>query len=318
MSELTKNPLVSIIIPTYNSSKYIEDALNSVITQDYVNKEIIIVDDGSSDDTIAKLTPYLDEIKIIKQKNMGSGAARNNGLENSNGKYIAFLDSDDLWLPGKLSAQIEYLEEHPDVKLVYGSWDSFKNDPVQEIKSLSNTAITSTEIDRESSGWIYDKLIEDCIVWTSTVVMHRELLTTVGYFDVNLRRGQDYDYWLRVSRVTQIHKLLNLVSLYRIHNESITRRPLDINYGFLIFDKLKKNWGYTGPNGQKISYSALNKRIADIWYGYAYQHYHHGNHDIALISYAKSLSYWPFRLSTWKAALMPLYMLIKRFFTTDR
>src|SRR5215510_11775591 len=115
-------PLVSIIIPAYNSAAYIEEAIRSALEQDYEEKEIIVVDDGSTDSTPDILKSLQEQIVVLSQVNAGAGAARNRGLKHAKGTYIAFLDSDDFWVPGKLRLQIEYLEEKPKVGAVCSKW----------------------------------------------------------------------------------------------------------------------------------------------------------------------------------------------------
>ena len=106
-------PLVSVIIPAYNCVEFVSHAINSVLKQNYENKEIIVVNDGSTDDTPDVLESFGDQITVVNKENGGAPTARNAGLRIARGKYIAFLDADDLWLDGKLTMQVRYLEEHP-------------------------------------------------------------------------------------------------------------------------------------------------------------------------------------------------------------
>jgi len=110
-----ESPLVSIIVPVFNSSAYVAVALRSALEQDYENKEIIVVDDGSTDSTPEILKTFREQIVVLTQVNAGPGAARNRGLKHARGTYIAFLDADDFWVPGKLRLQIEYLEQKPEI-----------------------------------------------------------------------------------------------------------------------------------------------------------------------------------------------------------
>jgi len=112
------SPRVSVIIPTYNRAQMLVECLESVISQTFTDYEVIVIDDGSTDDTGELVKPYLDRIEYIKHENKGNAAARNSGLDIARGELIAFLDSDDLWLPGKLEREVDYLDGHPDVDMV--------------------------------------------------------------------------------------------------------------------------------------------------------------------------------------------------------
>jgi glycosyltransferase involved in cell wall biosynthesis len=121
-------PLVSVIVPAYNCGRFVAEAVESALYQDYPAKEVIVVNDGSTDDTLIRLTRFGSAIRVISQKNAGPPAARNTGLREAQGSYIALLDADDVWLPGKLSAQVNYLENHAEVGTVYTAWQLWKPD----------------------------------------------------------------------------------------------------------------------------------------------------------------------------------------------
>ena len=105
---------ISVVIPAYNHGRFLREAIDSVLAQTYAPLEIIVVDDGSTDDTEQIVRSYGDRVRYIRQQNAGVGAARNNGIANARGEYVAFLDSDDLWLPEKLAVQVEYMRRHPE------------------------------------------------------------------------------------------------------------------------------------------------------------------------------------------------------------
>ena len=119
MNSLDTQPLVSVVIPTYNRKNKVVEAINSVISQNFESIEILVIDDGSTDGTAEFLTSLSLPITVITKSNGGVSSARNTGIKASKGKYVAFLDSDDLWLPGKLAAQVDFLNNHPEIPLVY-------------------------------------------------------------------------------------------------------------------------------------------------------------------------------------------------------
>ena len=118
---MTQGPLVSVLVPTFNRAHLVPEAIRSVLSQDYAPFEVVVVDDGSTDDTATVINQEFGRrIRYIRQENAGPGAARNTGIRASSGEYIAFQDSDDIWLPGKLRAQVDALNRHPECALVYG------------------------------------------------------------------------------------------------------------------------------------------------------------------------------------------------------
>src|SRR3989304_6831314 len=135
--QMDNNVLVSIIIPTYNCQKYIRQAIESALAQTYKNIEIIVVDDGSSDNTREEIDDLISEKKIsyIYQANKGLPGARNTGIKQSKGEYLVFLDSDDIILPEKIMSQVGFMKEHPQVCLVYSRYQYFKNDNLNDVVS---------------------------------------------------------------------------------------------------------------------------------------------------------------------------------------
>ena len=187
---------ISVIIPTFNSSKFIKKAIDSVLNQTFTDFELIIVDDGSSDNTLDIISKYNDKrIKSIKHKhNMGVSAARNSGIKISNGKYIAFLDHDDEWLPRKLEKQLEVIEKSPEqVGLVYTGYYQIEPNRVR-ISPFINIA-------NKLEGDLYQELVRGNFIVPSLVLIKKEVFKSVGYFDEKLTGGgEDLDLWLRIAK----------------------------------------------------------------------------------------------------------------------
>ena len=182
--------LVSVIMPIYNSEKYLTDTLESIFTQDYKDIEIVLVDDCSKDDSakiIFELQKKHPEIVYhLQEKNMGAGAARNKALELAKGQYVAFLDSDDIWIPGKISRQIE---------LMKSAKSPFSYTAIEMMDEKGETIKKKRNI-RETCTYNY--LLHNTIIATSSVVIDRDVL---GDFRMPLRRGgQDYATWLMLLR----------------------------------------------------------------------------------------------------------------------
>jgi glycosyltransferase involved in cell wall biosynthesis len=183
------SPQVSAIIPTYNRGWVLREAIDSVLAQTYPRLELIVVDDGSSDDTPSILTAYGEQLRTLRQPNRGVSAARNAGVAAARGELIAFLDSDDLWLPEKITAQVDYFQEHPQ------SWIC----QTQELWIRRGRRVNPKQRHRKAGGMIFMRSLELCLVSPSAVMLRRELLERVGGFDEALPACEDYDLWLRIS-----------------------------------------------------------------------------------------------------------------------
>ncbi len=206
--------LVSVIIPTFNSELYVKVAVESVLLQAYRDVEVIVVDDGSTDGTRDVLKEYIDsgEIKYIYQKNNGPASARNSGIKNSSGEFIAFLDADDIWLSNKLERQISLFDSSPDVGLVYSDMEFFG-------AHLRFNRYSEMLKRRMCRGRVYKELVLENFIPTSTVIVRRNVLDDVGFFDDSGKYiGEDYDLWLRVARKYEIDFVEDILVKYRIHS----------------------------------------------------------------------------------------------------
>jgi glycosyltransferase involved in cell wall biosynthesis len=181
-------PLVSVIIPTYNRAWILKEAIDSVLSQTFEDYELIVVDDGSTDDTGAVIGSF-NGIEFITQANRGVSAARNRGIEAASGTYLAFLDSDDLWLPEKLESQMAFFDAHPEAMICQ----------TQEIWIRNGRRINPKRRHQKASGMFFERSLELCLVSPSAVVIKRDLLREVGQFDGELPACEDYDLWLRIG-----------------------------------------------------------------------------------------------------------------------
>ncbi|MBA3018056.1 MAG: glycosyltransferase [Proteobacteria bacterium] len=189
MCKKKENQLVSVIIPTYNRGWAIKEAIDSVLAQDFTDFELIVVDDGSTDNTQDILNSYKEDIIVLHQENKGVSAARNRGIASASGQYIAFLDSDDLWLPQKLSTQVDFFNTNPDALICQTEEKWIRNGMFANPKKRH----------RKLSGNIFEQSLYLCLVSPSAVMMKRSLFEKAGMFDETLSACEDYDMWLRVS-----------------------------------------------------------------------------------------------------------------------
>ena len=190
-----KKPLVTVIIPTYNRGWIIEEAIDSVLNQDFSDFELIVVDDGSDDNTREILGAYANAITVLHQPNRGVSAARNRGIAEASGRLIAFLDSDDLWLPGKLKAQVKFFEENADAMI----------NQTQETWLRNGIRVNPKKRHHKFSGMIFERSLALCLVSPSAVMIRKSLFDTVGLFDERLPACEDYDLWLRISCRYPVH-----------------------------------------------------------------------------------------------------------------
>jgi glycosyltransferase involved in cell wall biosynthesis len=181
--------MVSVIIPTYNRSTLVREAVASALAQQDVALEVIVVDDGSVDDTAAVLKSFGSFICTVLQSHGGVSYARNTGIRAAAGDWLAFLDSDDLWLPEKLREQLDFLEAHPEYKICQ----------TEEIWIRNGHRLNPKKYHRKPRGYCFSQLLERCLISPSAVVVHRELFEEVGLFDEGLPACEDYDLWLRIG-----------------------------------------------------------------------------------------------------------------------
>jgi glycosyltransferase involved in cell wall biosynthesis len=185
----TRPPLVSVIIPTYNRWPMIAEAVESVLTQTFDAFELIIVDDGSTDNTARLLRSCDSRLKIFSQSRAGVAAARNAGVAISLGKYLAFLDSDDVWSPAKLAIQADFMERNSGAHICQ----------TEEIWIRGGVRVNPKSKHRKPSGDIFRRSLELCLVSPSAVMMTKELFDLAGGFDESFPVCEDYDLWLRIA-----------------------------------------------------------------------------------------------------------------------
>jgi glycosyltransferase involved in cell wall biosynthesis/SAM-dependent methyltransferase len=205
--------LVSVIIPSYNHAHYLGQAIGSVLSQSYRNFEIIVVDDGSTDETSEVASRY-ERVRLFQQENQGLAGARNRGLGEAKGEYVVFLDADDKLLPGALEAGLRCFEAHPECAFVSGT-----SRPIAE-----DGALLSQRSDTVVEGDHYLKLLRhNYIGMHATVMYRRPVFDDVGGFDVTLRACEDYDHYLRVARRYPVQRHDELVAEYRQHRANMSR-----------------------------------------------------------------------------------------------
>lgn len=185
----SEKPAVSVIIPTYNRGWILKEAVDSVLSQTFCDFELIVVDDGSTDNTADILDAYQDQIITIRQENQGVSAARNKGIASASGELLSFLDSDDLWLPDKLFYQVNFFKENKDALICQ----------TEELWIRNGVRVNPKNRHRKLSGMIFKPSLALCLVSPSAVMIKKCLFDKAGLFDETLPACEDYDLWLRIT-----------------------------------------------------------------------------------------------------------------------
>ncbi len=241
MISSTGSPKVTVIIPSYNRASFIRETVESVLGQIYENIDLVVVDDGSTDGSLEILESYRDRIKLLRHEggaNKGQSASINLGMRSSEGEYIAILDSDDTWAPKKIAIQVEYLQQHPDVGLVYVNEIIIDENGVEQYKIFP-----SNHLETSDPGAV----LLDCYFRVPTnALVRRSVFEVAGEFDESMRSSQDHDMAIRLTEVTKIAFLNEPVSYYRKHKDSLsftnTRRRWET--GFRILEMAAKRYPY--------------------------------------------------------------------------
>ncbi|WP_411822675.1 glycosyltransferase family 2 protein [Leptospira sp. 'Mane'] len=258
-------PLISVILPTFHRPEATKNAIESVISQTYGNWELIVVDDGSTDHTWASLlgsyprwkaglTGFGKNIKSIQlhqTNHRGVSAARNFGVERSSGDWICFLDSDDIWLNEKLSKQIVYHKNHPEIRISQTNETWIKNG--NKIKPL--------EKHKKREGDIFKESLELCLITPSSVILSRELWKNFGGFDENLQTCEDYDLWIRITSTGEKVGLLKEELLIRNggHPDQLSSKYNAIER-FRLYSQLKL-WNYLSDQNKNVLFDQERKDL---------------------------------------------------------
>jgi len=193
--ELTiPNSTVSVIIPTWNRQNVLSRAIHSVQSQSYPASEIIVVDDGSSDQTRELVTEKFGDVILLQQSNSGVSSARNRGIRQAKGQWIALLDSDDEWLPNKLELQLAALSSTANSRLIH----------CDEIWIRNGVRVNAMKKHQKYGGWIYPYCLPLCAISPSAALIRRDVFDDIGYFDESLPACEDYDFWLRFCASEQV------------------------------------------------------------------------------------------------------------------
>lgn len=206
---------ISVVIPTFNRAQVLGRALASVFSQTLAPVDVIVVDDGSSDETQALIQRDYPQVRYIFQNNKGVSAARNRGIEAATSEWIALLDSDDEWLPEKLERQIGLLQKCSKEKVCH----------TEEIWVRNGKRVNQMKKHQKTGGWIYQRCLPMCAMSPSSIVIHRDIFNEVGLFDETLPACEDYDLWLKIcARFPVAYLDEPMIVKYGGHEDQLSQR----------------------------------------------------------------------------------------------
>ncbi len=298
---------ISAVIPAYNSAKFLADAVKSINDQTSPIHEIIIIDDGSTDNTEEIAASLPGNIVYFKQPNQGPSAARNKGIEMAKGDWIAFLDADDQWTPDKTALQLDTLTKTPSLKLIAGDMAEIncndqitvesvlaKHQLLNEFKTFNGTAIPNA----------LAKLVKKNFIPTGTVLVERNTLMEVGLFNPDIRFGEDLELWAKIAAQHSITCLPNILMLRRKHGENATEASekmlLDLTK---VMESLRRQ---LSPQLQNQGIAA-NELVATNYWTLGYWYFTSGEIHKAKSAFRISLErHWTLRSSFYYlASLLP-------------
>jgi glycosyltransferase involved in cell wall biosynthesis len=207
-------------MPSYNRAGFIAEALDSVLSQGFPGLEVVVVDDGSTDGTLEVLSRYEDRVRVHRQPNAGQSATVNRAVGLARGEYVALIDNDDAWLPGKLARQVPILDADPGAAILYAA--------LEVMDGEGRTVPDPRPPRRTPSGEVLGDLLDENFMRTPTVIFRRKLFLEAGGYDTSLRYTNDWDMWLRLATGRRVIRDPVVSARYRLHGEQLVknRRPL--------------------------------------------------------------------------------------------
>lgn len=307
-------PTVSIVIPTYNQGAFLSETLASIDRQSYTDYELIVIDDGSTDDTADILRQYPKPLTYVYQPNSGGcSEPRNRGIALAKGRYVAIFDSDDLMTPTKLQRQVAVLEANPSVDFVFTDFVNFRGSeffaPHTHTCTRFRTLLTCPSAEGAyilSPGPAFSTLIEENYIGASSIFFRKRLVDKIGLFDVSLKSSEDLDMYFRVTRDHRLAFIDEVGHFRRLHDTSMTKNFLKMHANMLqMYGK------HLAATNDADTRRAFRRRIAEVYRGAAYYHRSAGDLSAALEAYRSSAQCWPTHWRTYGGALKTLGMRLR-------
>jgi glycosyltransferase involved in cell wall biosynthesis len=294
---------ISVIIPTFNRAQFVKKAINSVLNQTFQDVEIVVVDDGSTDNTKDIINSYGEQVRYIYQENKGAASSRNTGIEASKGEYIAFLDSDDYYTAENLQKKLSFLESNSKIGWVYSDWQLIDD----KSNYLDKGSLRFNYFNKKLSGEIFEELFyKRNFIATDTVVIRRSVLEDIGFFDPTIPSQEEYDLWLRVSARYPVCYINEPLVIVTIHPDSLSTDFSKWAYGnALIIDKIEKIL----PDNFTVRKRIMDRMHADKYTFLGRDFVQKGQFKKAVDAYWKSIRRLPFQ----KRIYWLLILLVVRF-----
>ncbi len=283
---------VDVIIPAFNAARYLPAALESVASQSFSDWRIVLVDDGSTDNTSEIVAPFMDrlgaKLRYIRQDNRGLPAARNAAIRASDSEFLALLDADDIWLPCRLSESVRVLRERPDAGLAYGLVTHIDDDGIPQSTFPGNRHPAEGRIATQ----IYMRKVD---LPCPTITFRRRCMEEIGAFDESMRATEDRDLWLRIALRHEVAFIPKVIAYYRWSAGSMSRdtqRMVDAQKRFV-----RKHYGAAGCGliPRQVAYARIYKQRADALQA-------QGKTGAALLSAAQAVATYPLDLDNLRAA----------------
>lgn len=258
---------VSIIIPVYNYGRFLAESLESVLCQDYQNFEVIVVDDGSTDETPEVSARYADRVRYVRQEHSGIAVARNYGISLAKGEMIAFHDADDVWVKGSLRRRVAMLEQHPELGLIFGDvtveqygkvlFPSFLSERtilkrIESVRELDNRVVFSRSV--------YPDLLKERFIPIPTILIPRQRFDEVGLWDPSAEGVEDYEFYIRMAKRFRLGYIDSVLAVCRIHGSNVCCNvPVQNSRRLALLHKYKND-----PDLSPTDRKALVNRISDL------------------------------------------------------
>lgn len=283
-------PRVSVVIPAFNAGRYLEATLESVMDSRCDDFDVVVVDDGSKDDTAEIAERYRPRVRVLRQANAGCSAARNAGIQGTDSEFVALLDSDDLWHPMKLPLQLQVAAQRPDTGIVFSDFVRWSGEGTPHWP-----AAVDDRLDPRLSGWIYHQMVLTCFVLTSSALVRRSTFTDVGLFRLEHQQTDDWEYFARVSFHKPLARLATPLVAYRQTPGSLSRRVAALNDPELMRDRMIATFGLKSPDGTPVDAEELRRRRYRGWHDFAAMHVERGDLRVGMGHFGRLLAEGPFR-----------------------
>lgn len=290
-------PLVSVIIPTFNAARHLGETIENVLAQTLSAVEIIVVDDGSSDGTVGFVESTYPRVRVVQQRNAGVSAARNNGLSVASGRYVCFLDQDDVWHPLKLERQVACLDGDETLAAVacpFAFWHPAADGTYSRSAQPPDPGLA---LEPGFERWTYHHFLIDCWALTSATMLRTAAVRASGGFDVALPYSEDWDLWLRLSRHHGFAMITWPLVLYRQHAVQGSRKVRRIDYRYELLRRAARRYGLKNPDGTGLTASEFRHRLALYKTQFGYHHLQHGDRWVAVTSLLRA---WALQPSRWR------------------